>query len=62
MKKNFKVNLLMETEEVESLKKQASEINISFSELIRQKIKPNHSLIKIEFLLEKILNKLENEK
>ena len=59
MKKNYKVNLLMETEEVENLKKEASEISLTFSELIRQKLKPNHHIIKIELILEKILKKLE---
>lgn len=59
MKKNYKVNLLMETDEVKSLKKQADEINISFSELIRQKLKPNHHIIRTELILDKILNLLE---
>ncbi|MFA5856899.1 MAG: hypothetical protein WC867_06050 [Candidatus Pacearchaeota archaeon] len=49
----------METDEVKSLKKQADEINISFSELIRQKLKPNHHIIRTELILDKILNLLE---
>ena len=59
MKKNYKIHLWIESENIEYLKKEAILLNMNLSELCRQKLKPNHNLIKIELILENILRKLE---
>ena len=61
MGKNSQLHLFLETETLNNLKKKASENNISVSELCRQKISQNSKIDRIEFMIEKILRKIENE-
>ena len=65
MKKNSQLHLFLESEILDSLKKEADNENLSVSELCRNKIRKNSQLTRIEFkidiLIEKI-KKIENER
>jgi len=58
MVKNFQVHLRIETEVIESLRKQAHESGTSLGELCRQKLKGYSHLAKIESLLLDIHRKI----
>lgn len=60
--KNSQIHLHLETSICEKLKREAFCSNLSLSELCRQKLAPNHVLIRIENILESLLryNKLVN--
>jgi len=55
MKKIFKINLRLNKELLDLLQKESSELDISFSELCRQKLRRNTQLTKIELMIEKLL-------
>ena len=55
MKKNAHLHIVVDTEFLESLKRQARIRGISVSELSRQKLSDNLQLDRIEFLIKKIL-------
>lgn len=59
MGKNSQIHLFLETNLLETLKKQAIEENISVSELCRQKLIESPKINRIEFMLEKIINELK---
>lgn len=59
MPKNAHIHLVIESEYLEILKKQAKDQNISISELARQKLRSTTQLMKIEFLLQSIIKKLD---
>ena len=50
----------METELKEILEREAQEEEISLCELCRRKLKENSRVVKIEFMLEKLISILEN--
>ncbi len=54
MKKNSQIHLLIETEVIEKLKRQAQEEGISFSSLCRKKLKENSHLERLEIIIGKI--------
>lgn len=56
-KKNSQTRIVLETNLKESLKKEAKERHISLSELIRQRVRNNSQLTRIEILLEKLLER-----
>jgi len=58
MKKNSEVFFRIETEVLERLKKKADEYGISFSELIRQKLKEPLPLERMEFMIGEIHRKV----
>ena len=58
MKKNAQIHLLIESELIERLKSEASEKNVSLSEICRQKLKQDHQLNRIENILGKMDEKL----
>jgi len=58
MKKNCQLHLFLETELLDELRKQSERLNLSVSEICRQKIRQSDRLDKIEFILEMILKKL----
>lgn len=60
MKKNSQIHLVLETELLELLKKEALDREISISEHIRQKLRKNTQLTRIEILLEKLLKGGQN--
>ena len=57
MKKNSQLHLFLETQTLNNLKKQASEDNVSVSELCRQKIREEPRLTRIELILERLLKR-----
>jgi len=59
MGKNAHLHIVLETEFLNSLKKQARERMLSISELCRQKLYDSVQLDRIEMMLEKILYKNE---
>ena len=61
MVKNSHLHIVVETDFLESLKRQAKDRGISVSELCRQKLSDNIQLDKIEFLLRKLLQKNERQ-
>ena len=60
MKKNYLCCIRIETELHDNLKKQAEDLNMSLSELCRQKIKGQTQLTRIEGMLEEIKKKLKS--
>lgn len=60
MGKNAHIHFVLETEMLEKLKREADEMKVSISELCRQKVRGNHQLSKIELMLERIEEKLNN--
>ena len=54
MKKNAHIHLLVESELLEKIKKQAEHQELTISELCRQRLKDNSQLDRIELLLENI--------
>ena len=54
MKKNAQIHLLIESEVVDKIKKEAEEKNVSWSEICRQKLRQNNQLNIIEIRLEEI--------
>ncbi len=58
MRKNFQIHLRIETDVIESLRKQALDSGTSLGELCRQKLKGQSHLAKIELLLTEINKKL----
>ena len=60
VKKNSQIHLVLETELLEILKKEALERKISLSEHIRQKLRETSQLTRIELLLEKLLKGVQN--
>jgi hypothetical protein len=61
MKKNYRVGIKVEKDLVENIKYEANTLGLTFSDVCRQKLKPNHQLIKIELLLETILKELKKQ-
>ena len=61
MKKNCQLHLFLETELLDELRKQSERLNLSVSEICRQKIRQADRLDKIEFILEMILRKLNSK-
>ena len=59
MKKNSHIHLMLETPFKESLKKEAENQNMYFSELCRSKLRKDLILIRIEKLLIEIRNSLK---
>lgn len=60
MKKNSQIHLRLETELLNSLKKQARESGMYLAELCRRKLEDNLPLMKIELRLEKIERMIKN--
>ena len=58
MKKNSQIHLFIETELKEKLKRESNTLNVSFSELCRQKLNKNDKLSRIELMVENINKKL----
>lgn len=58
MKKNSQIHLYLETELLEKLKKQATAVEISVSELCRRKLKDIPQLNRIERLIENLPGQL----
>ena len=58
MRRNYKLNLKIESELIEDLKKEAEIEGITMAGLCRKKLRKNPQLIKIELILESINNKL----
>jgi chaperonin cofactor prefoldin len=59
MGKNSQLHLFLETELLDELRKQSERLNLSVSEVCRQKIRQSDRLDKIEFILEMILRRLD---
>jgi len=57
--KNSQIHLILETDLKVKLVKEATESNITLSELCRQKLGSNPQLTKIEFILERIEKKIK---
>jgi len=55
MKRNSKIHLWLETDLKESVEKQAREEGISVCEFCRRKLKENQRIVKIEIMIERIL-------
>lgn len=58
MKKNAHIHLLIESEVLEKLKKEAEEQDILLSELCRHKLRQSHQLDRIESMLKDVNEKL----
>lgn len=56
-KKNSHLHMMIETSLMNKIEKQAKEMNISVAEFVRQKLRENNQLNRIEDKLDKILNK-----
>ena len=61
MRKNSQLHLLIETNLLKSLKREAEENSTSLSEYCRKKLREGTRLEKIERMLKEILNKNEKE-
>ncbi len=61
MPKNFQIHLRIETKVIDQLKKQASDENLSFGEVCRQKLRQNSKLEKIETEISDIKNILTTQ-
>ena len=61
-KKNSQIHFVIETSLKEILEREAQLEEISLAELCRKKLRHNSRLVKIEFMLEKLNNKLTNGK
>ena len=57
MRKNFQIHLLIESELADSLKREAEEHGVMFSEYCRRKLRENSRLEVIEKMLIEVLNK-----
>jgi len=57
MKKNHQIHLFLDKELKETLEREASQRNVSLSELCRQKLKECSQLTRIELLLETLSKK-----
>ena len=63
MKKNHRLHVFLDINQMEQLKRQSAELNQTLSELVRQKLNQTPREIKIELMLEKILKILtKNDK
>ncbi len=62
MKKTFQLHLRIESEVIESLRRQAQETHITLGELCRQKLRANTQLTRIEMLMENLTNQLKGGK
>ena len=60
MKKIFQIHLLLEQDLKEALEREATDRNLSLSELCRQKLRETSQFTRIELLLEKLLNTKQN--
>ena len=60
MKKIFQIHLLLEKDLKEALEREATDRNLSLSELCRQKLRETSQFTRIELLLEKLLNTKQN--
>jgi len=60
MPKNSQLHLLLETDLLETLKRDAEKSGISVSELCRQKLREFSQLTKIEIMLEKLDKKISD--
>ena len=58
MKKNCKFRLRLDSELLNKLKKEAEQLDIPLSELVRRKISPSPDITRILFMLEEIHKKL----
>lgn len=58
MKKNSQIHLVIETEAINDLKKEATENEITFSELIRRKIKTPYAINCIKLMVEEMHRKM----
>lgn len=58
MKKTFQIHLRIESEAIETLKKQAQENNLSLAEFCRQRLRGNSQLSRLESLIENLNNQL----
>ena len=56
LKKNSHLHIMIETEVLEAMKKEAQKSNISLSEWCRQKLRENGQLDRIENKLDKLLS------
>lgn len=56
IKKNSHLHIFLETSLHEKIKKEAEEKNIGISELVRQKLRGNEQLDRIEGKIDKLLN------
>jgi hypothetical protein len=61
MRKNCKLRIRLETEVLQSLKKQAEQEGITLSELCRQKLMGSSKLTEIEIILQEIQKKLNTK-
>jgi len=57
MKKNSKLHLMVETELLENLRKQAEDNRVSIAELCREKLRRSNQLDRVENILIKLLSK-----
>ncbi len=55
MKKNQRLHVFLDINQMEQLKRQSIELNLTLSELVREKLNQMPHEIKIELILEKIL-------
>jgi len=58
MKKNYKIHLRLDNELLVKLRKESFELEISLSDLCRQKLRRNTQLTKIEIMVEDLSKKL----
>lgn len=61
MRKNYLLCVRIETDVLEKLKKQASDLGMSMSEFCRQKLRECSQLNKIELIVEEIKNNLNTK-
>jgi hypothetical protein len=62
MKKNCKIHLWLDEELKQIVQRQADEEGIPFSEFCRRKFKENERIVKMEMMLEKILEIVKNRR
>lgn len=61
MRKNAHIHILIETERIEKLRREASDLGISFSELCRVRLGHTSTLTRIEFLISELNKKLNTQ-
>ena len=61
MKKNAQIHLLIESEVVDRIKKEAEEKSVSWSEICRQRLRHNPQLDRIEFMIKEIEEKVNKK-
>jgi len=58
MKKNAQIHLLIESEVVDKIKKEAEDKSVSWSEICRQRLRQNNQLDKIESMIKMLQEQL----